>query len=173
MREVVVTGGSGKAGRAVVRDLLEAGYDVLNADIVESGESLCQWIKTALTDLGETFEVLREASLRSHRRGSPALPGIELCPLQVNLRRDGTAVLPHYGHDVRGPAHLQHHGGARRLREVPHLPKRSAATQVEPVGLRGRPRRGPGLPPRVGGGPRGSRSLHRGGGRHGHGKGEP
>jgi nucleoside-diphosphate-sugar epimerase len=61
MREVVVTGGSGKAGRAVVRDLLEAGYNVLNADIVEPGESLCQCIKTDLTDLGETFEVLRRA----------------------------------------------------------------------------------------------------------------
>jgi len=30
---VAVTGGSGKAGRAIVRDLLEHGYDVLNIDL--------------------------------------------------------------------------------------------------------------------------------------------
>ena len=74
MREVVVTGGSGKAGRAVVRDLLEAGYDVLNADTVEPGESLCQCIKTDLTDLGETFEVLRGAESVVHLAAIPA-PG--------------------------------------------------------------------------------------------------
>ena len=37
--KVVVTGGSGKAGRAVVRGLLEAGHDVLNVDVVPSAES--------------------------------------------------------------------------------------------------------------------------------------
>ena len=36
---VVVTGGSGKAGRAVVRDLLEHGYEVLNVDRVPSADS--------------------------------------------------------------------------------------------------------------------------------------
>ncbi len=33
MKRIIVTGGSGKAGRAVVADLLEHGYDVLNLDI--------------------------------------------------------------------------------------------------------------------------------------------
>jgi nucleoside-diphosphate-sugar epimerase len=37
--KAVVTGGSGKAGRAVVRELLEAGHDVLNVDQVPSAES--------------------------------------------------------------------------------------------------------------------------------------
>jgi nucleoside-diphosphate-sugar epimerase len=74
MPRVVVTGGSGKAGRAVVRDLLEAGYDVLNADIVEPGESLCRCIKADLTDLGETFEVLRGAESVVHLAAIPA-PG--------------------------------------------------------------------------------------------------
>ena len=39
MKRVVVTGGSGKAGRAVVRDLLENGYDVLNVDIAPAAEA--------------------------------------------------------------------------------------------------------------------------------------
>ena len=37
--KVVITGGSGKAGRAVVRELLEAGHDVLNVDLVPSAQS--------------------------------------------------------------------------------------------------------------------------------------
>jgi len=36
---IAVTGGSGKAGRAVVRDLLELGHEVLNVDRVPSPES--------------------------------------------------------------------------------------------------------------------------------------
>src|SRR5919202_1311015 len=39
MTKIVVTGGSGKAGRAVVRDLLERGHEVLNVDRVPSAES--------------------------------------------------------------------------------------------------------------------------------------
>jgi len=74
MRKVVVTGGSGKAGRAVVRDLLEVGYEVLNADTVEPEESLCQCIRTDLTDLGETFEVLQGAEGVVHLAAIPA-PG--------------------------------------------------------------------------------------------------
>ena len=36
MTKIAVTGGSGKAGRAVVRDLLEHGHEVLNIDRVPS-----------------------------------------------------------------------------------------------------------------------------------------
>ena len=39
MARIAVTGGSGKAGRAVVRDLLEHGHQVLNVDRVPSAES--------------------------------------------------------------------------------------------------------------------------------------
>ena len=39
-KKIVVTGGSGKAGRAIVRDLLEHGYEVLNADLAPSRETL-------------------------------------------------------------------------------------------------------------------------------------
>ena len=33
MSRVFVTGGAGKAGRAVVRDLLDHGYDVVSVDL--------------------------------------------------------------------------------------------------------------------------------------------
>ena len=39
MAKIAVTGGSGKAGRAVVRDLLERGHEVLNIDRAPSAES--------------------------------------------------------------------------------------------------------------------------------------
>ena len=33
MRKIIVTGGSGKAGRLVVRELVEHGYQVMNLDL--------------------------------------------------------------------------------------------------------------------------------------------
>jgi nucleoside-diphosphate-sugar epimerase len=41
MQRIVVTGGSGKLGRASVQDLIAHGYEVINADIVPPKESLC------------------------------------------------------------------------------------------------------------------------------------
>ncbi len=71
---VVVTGGSGKAGRAVVRELVEQGYDVLNVDLAAPKERLCACLEANLTHLGETFEVLRDASAVVHLAAIPA-PG--------------------------------------------------------------------------------------------------
>ena len=61
--KVVVTGGSGKAGRAVVRHLLERGHDVLNVDLVPSAESSgpdspAPFLAADLTDFGQAVEVL-------------------------------------------------------------------------------------------------------------------
>ena len=70
----MVTGGSGKAGRAVVHDLLEHGYEVLNADLLEPHQPASPFIKTDLADLGETFEVLQEAEGVVHLAAVPA-PG--------------------------------------------------------------------------------------------------
>jgi len=39
MTRIAVTGGSGKAGRVIVRDLAEHGHEVLNVDLVGSPES--------------------------------------------------------------------------------------------------------------------------------------
>ncbi|HEY7398815.1 MAG TPA: NAD(P)-dependent oxidoreductase, partial [Gaiellaceae bacterium] len=71
--KVAVTGGSGKAGRAVVRDLLEHGHEVLNVDIRPSAESsspdsAAPFLAADLTDFGEALEALS---------GGERLPGIE------------------------------------------------------------------------------------------------
>jgi nucleoside-diphosphate-sugar epimerase len=73
MTKIAVTGGSGKAGRAVVRDLLEHGHDVLNVDRVPSAESSspdspAPFLYADLTDYGETVEAIS---------GGERLPGIE------------------------------------------------------------------------------------------------
>ncbi len=73
MTKIAVTGGSGKAGRAVVRDLLERGHDVLNVDLVPSAQSStpdspAPFLFADLTDFGQTLEALS---------GGDSMPGIE------------------------------------------------------------------------------------------------
>jgi nucleoside-diphosphate-sugar epimerase len=73
MARIAVTGGSGKAGRAVVRDLLEHGHQVLNVDQVPSPESSsadspAPFLPADLTDFGQTLEALS---------GAEVLPGVQ------------------------------------------------------------------------------------------------
>jgi nucleoside-diphosphate-sugar epimerase len=73
MTKIAVTGGSGKAGRVVVRALREQGHQVLNIDLVPSPESphpeaAVPFLKADVTDFGQTFEALS---------GGETLPGIE------------------------------------------------------------------------------------------------
>ena len=73
MARIAVTGGSGKAGRVVVRDLLEHGHEVLNVDRVPSPESYsadtpAPFMPAELTDFGQALEALS---------GGERMPGIE------------------------------------------------------------------------------------------------
>jgi nucleoside-diphosphate-sugar epimerase len=58
MARVVVTGGSGKLGRAVVADLVEHGWDVHNLDRVPPREPVCPHTRVDLTDYGQVVEAL-------------------------------------------------------------------------------------------------------------------
>src|SRR5579862_1913058 len=73
MAKIAVTGGSGKAGKVVVRDLHEHGHEVLSIDLkpspVASGpDSPIPFLPADLTDFGQTLEALS---------GGERLPGIE------------------------------------------------------------------------------------------------
>lgn len=59
MTRVVVTGGSGKLGRAVVQDLAEHGYEVVNVDTAPppAGQPAL-FTRVDLTDLGQVVEAL-------------------------------------------------------------------------------------------------------------------
>ena len=56
MKSIVVTGGSGKAGRAAIRELLAHGYAVMNVDLAPPAEPLCHFMKADLNDLGQAVD---------------------------------------------------------------------------------------------------------------------
>ena len=58
MSRIIVTGGSGKAGKACVKDLLAHGYDVLNVDRVPPEPRLSPFVLADLADFGQTVGVL-------------------------------------------------------------------------------------------------------------------
>lgn len=69
---IVVTGGTGKAGRWAVKHLREAGHDVLNVDWKhdDSAPGLC--LVADLTDPGECFDALAGAEGLVHLAAIPA-----------------------------------------------------------------------------------------------------
>jgi nucleoside-diphosphate-sugar epimerase len=82
MKNIVITGSSGKAGRTVVRYFLEHGYKVLGVDQnlpnpLELSEFGDNWrvLRADLTDFSQTLEVLQGADAVVHLANIPA-PGI-------------------------------------------------------------------------------------------------
>jgi nucleoside-diphosphate-sugar epimerase len=73
---IVVTGGSGKAGRWVVANLRAAGHDVLNVDLVRDGTSEHgKSIAADLTDAGQCHDVIAGRDVVVHLAAIPA-PGL-------------------------------------------------------------------------------------------------
>jgi nucleoside-diphosphate-sugar epimerase len=72
---IVVTGGSGKAGRWVVTDLRERGHDVLNVDWRPDASAGGQNLVTDLTDLGQCSDAVAGADAVVHLAAIPA-PGL-------------------------------------------------------------------------------------------------
>ncbi|WP_308787614.1 NAD-dependent epimerase/dehydratase family protein [Planomicrobium stackebrandtii] len=71
MQKVVVTGGSGLLGRDVIKEFLEHGYEVVNADLKHPKEALCRTVITDLTNLGEVYGVLAGADAVVHLAAIP------------------------------------------------------------------------------------------------------
>src|SRR5215831_6949508 len=71
---VCVTGGSGRAGRAVVADLLEHGFGVVSTDLVaptpDPGAAVI--LRADLTDYGQAAEVLADVDAVIHLANIPA-----------------------------------------------------------------------------------------------------
>lgn len=64
MGHIIVTGGSGKVGRACIADLLDHGYRVLNVDAAPPGRELCPFVQADLADFGQAMEALSEVDDR-------------------------------------------------------------------------------------------------------------
>ena len=58
MAKIIVTGGSGKLGRAVLRDLVGRGYSVLNLDSNLPRDPICQTVRVDLSDYGQVAEAI-------------------------------------------------------------------------------------------------------------------
>jgi len=82
---IVVTGGSGKAGRSVVRDLREGGHDVLNVDVTHDGSAHGQCVLADLTDIGQCHEVVAGADAVVHLA---AIPAPEIRPAGETFRNN-------------------------------------------------------------------------------------
>jgi nucleoside-diphosphate-sugar epimerase len=87
--KIVVTGGSGKLGRAVVSDLLEHGHDVLNVDVrspdPSSSASSAPFLPADLTDFGQALEALSGAEVMS---GVEAVVHLAAIPSPVHATPD-------------------------------------------------------------------------------------
>ncbi|MET0223110.1 MAG: NAD(P)-dependent oxidoreductase [Terrimicrobium sp.] len=79
MKRIVVTGGSGKLGRACVQDLIEHGYDVINADIVAPKEIRCPFFKIDLENMAQVSELLAAMDFE-HSRGVDAIVHLAAIP---------------------------------------------------------------------------------------------
>jgi nucleoside-diphosphate-sugar epimerase len=83
--QIVVTGGSGKAGRWVVRDLRERGHSVLNVGVAHDGSAHGQSVLADLTDLGQCHEVVAGADAVVHLA---AIPAPEIRPAGETFRNN-------------------------------------------------------------------------------------
>lgn len=63
-KRIVITGGSGKAGKWIVRELLAHDYDVLNLDWKLPEEKLCPTLIVDLNDLGQVHSALSQYAIR-------------------------------------------------------------------------------------------------------------
>lgn len=72
MTSIAVTGGSGKAGRAVVSDLSDHGYDVTNIDVAASRHPDEPTVIADLTDFGQTLEAIGGHEAVIHLAAIPA-----------------------------------------------------------------------------------------------------
>jgi nucleoside-diphosphate-sugar epimerase len=63
-KNIIVTGGSGMAGKWVVKDLLDHGHRVMNLDRVPLLNSAARTVITDLTDAGQVFNALHMTTVK-------------------------------------------------------------------------------------------------------------
>ncbi|MEV3938865.1 NAD(P)-dependent oxidoreductase [Glycomyces sp. NPDC049804] len=92
MTRVAVTGGSGKLGRACVRDLIEHGYEVVNLDRAPSPDDLAPCVQIDLADYGQVASALTGVDDRYDRLDAvvhlAAIPAPGLRPDSATFRNN-------------------------------------------------------------------------------------
>ena len=82
VKRVIVTGGSGKIGGWILKELLDRGHEVLNVDLTPAAETRCRTLIADLTDAGQAYGAIG------------AFTGID--ELQPSLRQEPVDVLVHF-----------------------------------------------------------------------------
>jgi nucleoside-diphosphate-sugar epimerase len=92
MKRIVVTGGSGKIGAWILKELLDAGHEVLNVDLKSAADPRCRTLIADLTESGQAFGAIGVYTgideLQSSLRAQPvdvlvhfaAIPRVQLVP---------------------------------------------------------------------------------------------
>jgi nucleoside-diphosphate-sugar epimerase len=82
VKRVIVTGGSGKIGGWILKELLDHGHEVLNVDLASAAETRCRTLIADLTDAGQAYGAIG------------AFTGID--ELQPSLRAEPVDALVHF-----------------------------------------------------------------------------
>jgi len=83
MTRIAVTGGTGKAGRAVVKDLVAHEYEVINLDVAAPPDPDAPSLTVDLTDFGQTVAGLEGVDAVVHLA---AIPAPRIKPEEVTFR---------------------------------------------------------------------------------------
>lgn len=62
---ILVTGGSGRIGSYVVRELMQAGHDVISVDVQSPTDRYCRFVRVDLTVSGEVYQALATANAKA------------------------------------------------------------------------------------------------------------
>ncbi len=77
IKRILITGGSGKAGKHVAKYLTDFGYKVFNADLVDFEQENVDYIYLDVTDSGQVFNVLSSHFNRDELRKNKVPIGID------------------------------------------------------------------------------------------------
>lgn len=103
MKRIVVTGGSGKIGAWILKELLDAGHEVLNVDVKPAADPRCRTLIADLTDSGQAYGAIGvytgidelQPSLRSRQVDVlvhfAAIPRVQLVPDAEVFRINSTS----------------------------------------------------------------------------------
>lgn len=72
MKKVIVTGGSGGAGNAVIKHLLAHDYDCVNLDMMPPKEAHCRFIQADMADYGAVLAAMKGCDAVVHFAGNPS-----------------------------------------------------------------------------------------------------
>ena len=104
--QVVVTGGSGKAGQWVVRELVGAGYDVINFDLMRLDDLPGQFCRVQLTDAGALYDALFQVRPEA------------VCHLAANPSPEGQAQIDVFSNNVLSAYNVMQAAGDAKVRRL-------------------------------------------------------